>query len=421
MVIGKRVTAIMMLFWMTVTAEAILLVGRGGSLPIVICGPASRRAAIGLVLLATGTCTSATAPCTPGASVITALDEPPSLRAIDISGRCGLREIGLTGSVESITLTPDQTRAYVIAGAGTATGEREIIAIATGRFSVLWRESLRVFGQPQVGPRALTGEGAAISPDGRALYLWRVGKEGTLGVARFDLQSKQATAYSGPWRNLVDLMVLPPSSVFPEGSLVAVGARSGPGPRGEWRVYFFHPASLAVIDSITPGMIGNQRDVWQFVPTSDPQTVYVAGSSMVVRFDLVQRRVTASAQRATSGSLALVPGANVLVLTDAGVWPDSPGSGLLRLYDSNLRFAGAIDVSTPLGQHPNSLTAALTGSAVTAGDGRTLYVQSGSAPRGPLFPIQAARLLAIDVVDKRFLRSIELGGYGLGPILLVTP
>ena len=131
--------------------------------------------------------------------------------------------------------------------------------------------------------------------------------------------------------------------------------------------------------------------------------------------------MTASVARQASGSLTLVPGGRMLTLTDVGIGFDSPGSGILRLYDADLVPIGSIDASTPVGGVPNSPTATRMGLAAAGSDGRMLYVRSGSSERGPLFPSQPARLLFVDLIEKHVTRSMSLGGYGLGWVSNAAP
>jgi len=366
-------------------------------------------------LVACTTCEGATEPCVAAERLLTTADEGLSLRSIDPDGRCAQRRMDLGGTAESVSLTPDGVRAYVVVR--SASDRREVVAIDVASFTELSRASLSAFLVSDTGGSAATGEAAAVSSDGSAVYLWRSASNGVVGIGRFDLASMRATAFSGPW-NLVGLVPLKPSALFPQGALVVVGLRSGGGPTyGQSRVYFLDPLTLVVKDSILPGAIGGQEEVWQFLPTPDARTAYIAGRTALVRYDLVSRSTIASIARQAPGMLSTTADGSVLILTDAGTWPDSPGSGLLRLYDANLSPLGTIDISTPLGGVTNSSTATRSGASIGSRDDRRVFVRSGSLNIGPLYPAQPARVLTVDVVDRRFLKAVAVGGYGLGFLL----
>lgn len=370
------------------------------------------------VTAAAAACDSATAPCGATELLLTTADGGSSLRSVDPDGSCAARRLDLGGPSESVALTPDHARAYAVVR--SASDQRFLATIDVASFTELSREPLSSFGVPQTGGSAVTGEAAALSPDGAAIYLWRTSTDGVLGIARFDLSSKQASAFSGPW-NLAGLVPLDASPLFPRGALVAVGFRGGTGPRnGQSRVYFLDPLSLEVIDSIMPGAIAGQEDVWQFVPAPDGRTAYIAGSTLLMRYDLGLRALIASTTRQAPGMLVITPDGMRILLTDNGTWPDSPGSGLLRVYDANLALLGDIDVSAPLGGGTHSSTATQTGIAVASADGRRVFVRSGSLERGPLYPPQPARVLSVDIIDRRLMRVTPLGGYGQGFLLLET-
>lgn len=371
-----------------------------------------------LLLLTAAGCNVATAPCASPEIVIVTETDLKALRLMDPAGRCGDRRIGLGETLESVSLSPDETKTYVIVKIGS-TVQREVVALETASARILWRHPLDDASSQQT----VKGEVAAVSHDGTDLYMWRTSSDGTWGIARFNLQTREVVAFSGPW-NLVagGLVPLKPSAAFAQGALAVVGLRGGLGPRGgQARLYFLNPASLAVLDSIQPSTIANEDDVWQFLPAPDGQSAYVAGRTTLVRYDLVQRWMTASKPREANGLLSLMPGGGTLVLSDGGSWPDSPGSGVLRLYDANLVAAGTIDVSAPLGGQANSPTATQVGMAMASKDGRTLYVRAGSEERGPLYPVQPARLLIVDMIDRSVVRSMSLGGYGLGLVLVAAP
>jgi len=360
-------------------------------------------------------CGEPTAPCGTVERVLTTADDA-TLRSVDPDGRCGQRRVDLGGHAESVVLSPDHSRAYVVVL--LASGQREFAAIDIASMAVVSRDPLSSLNVADTSIGAATGELAAVSEDGSAIYLWRTIGSGVIGLARFDLRSRQVTAFSGPW-NLVQIELLKANTPFPEGTLVVVGLRTGGGPlRGRSLVYFLDQVTLEITDSILPSAIGGEEHVWQFVPAPDGSRAYMVGATKIVSYDFAQRVMVASTDRQATGMLSINPDGNRLILTDAGTWPDSPGSGLLRLYDANLSFLGVIDVSTPLAAGPHSIVPIRTGFAVASRDGRRFFVRSGSEIRGPLYPSQPARVLTVDVGERRLLRAVPLGGFGSSLLIL---
>ena len=365
------------------------------------------------ILCALVACDRPAAPCVFTRAVVAPAGNDSSLSFVDANAICRPRTLSVTGTIENVIASSSDDNVLVIDI--QSDGTRELVSVAVPLFAIVARQSLAGFGQQNGGTTPVTGEAAAV--DGDALYLWRTDASGTLGIGRFSIRSTALTAFSGPW-NLVGggLIVLSPSTMFPRGALVGVGLRSAPGPRnGQSRVFFLDPLNLAVIDSILPSDISGEEDVWQFVPTGDPQTAFIVGATHIIRYDLSRREAVAATTRDAPGFL-VVANDSTLLLTDGGIWPDSPGSGLLRLYDWQLRPAGEVDVSTPVAGSPNSPTATRTGIAIAAQDGRTVFVRGGSEVWGPLYAPQPARLFRVDVLAKRLVSWTSLGGYGLGPI-----
>jgi hypothetical protein len=56
--------------------------------------------------------------------------------------------------------------------------------------------------------------------------------------------------------------------------------------------------------------------------------------------------------------------------------------------------------------------------AASSPDGRVLYIRTGTPQIGPLYPPQPARLLIVDVVDRSLRKAVDLGGFGLGFVLV---
>ena len=304
----------------------------------------------------------------------------------------------------------------------------DLAAIDARSGNALWSLTLATAGQPRIldGVGLLTGEVMAVAGDDSLLYLWRSIKDSVVGIAALNLKTQRPVAFSGPW-NVAAGGIQPTTQRCnaPRAVLIVVAGRGNTsgGPRRDEAVYTLDAQTLAPLDSISLPALGASPadEVWQAIPSADGRTLYVATSTRIVRYDACSRSILASTPRLATGMLALVAAAadTTLILTDVGVWPDTPGSGLIYLFGRNLDLRDSIDVSTPIGGVPKSPSATVTGSAVGGLDGRTVYVRAGSDDVGPLFPPQRARLLIVDFVNRRLVRAIDLTGFGLG--LLFAP
>ncbi len=295
---------------------------------------------------------------------------------------------------------------------GSGVHREEMIAVDIASGSISWRLPMRVQSNPSVidGIGLYGGEDMAVSHDGTTVYVGYAKVDTVFGIAAVDVATRRPVAFSGPWNLQVAaaFTALPPSTTLPEGALLVVGVPGAPGPlREHAAAYLLHPRSLALIDSISADAVGRQA-LWHIVLTPDPNTIYLRGSRDLMRFDLSTRTVTAHMASASAGLISYMPGFRQLMLTDAGAHHLSPGAGLLHLYTDDLLPIGTVDVATPLG-----LSSLNTGFAVQGSDPRYAYVKSGA---GGLI-VQPSRLLVVDLLERRLVGAIELGGPpGLGRI-----
>jgi len=345
------------------------------------------------------------------------------------SGRVTNR-LDVGGRVEGLASAPDGSVLYAgVAGAGF---RQSLVALDARTGRTLWMLPLSENGRPNVVDDIglLTGEILAASSDNRRLYVARSLQGGIGGIAVLDLTSRRPVAFTGPWNvaagGLVSLGADPTIPLLRDGVIAMVASRqnsAGGGRRTGERVYFLAPTTLAVLDSITPDALGGSttQGIWQIVPAPDGRSLYVGGSQRVARYDFAMRSVTASVARPSLGAVTVTGDGSAVIMTDGGSWPDSPGSGLLFVYGPDLAAHGTIDVSTPMGNTPRSPTATATGVGVSWPSGRVLYLRAGTEAIGPLFPPQQARLLAVDVLERRLLRAVDLGGYGFGPLVRGSP
>ncbi len=393
-----------------------------------------RLASAGLVWIVGSSCRNTVAPDDVGGTtpdvVVTTGAFPGELVITDGFTRRISRRIALDGAVEELVAAPEGRTIYAgIVGAGF---RRSLAAVDVRTATSLWSLPLSENGQPSVidGIGLLTGEVLAVSPDGRRLYMARAVRSGVGGIAVLDLTSKRPVLFDGPWSvaagGIVPLAINTTVPLLRDGALAVVASRqnsAGGGPRRGEKVYLLAPGTLAVLDSIAPDVLGGSatQEIWQVVASPDGRRLYVAGSERIVQFDLATRRVEASVARPSLGAISVAADGSTVVVTDAGRFPDTPGSGLLFTYGSDLVPRGTIDVSSPLGAVPRSPSAIATGIALSQRSGHLMYVRAGTPSIGPLYPVQPARLLLVDPVERRVTQTLETGGNGLGPIALGSP
>ena len=334
-----------------------------------------------------------------------------------------VRRPAVAGLALSLAVSDDHRTAYVGTLRSGFRYEISVVDLAAGVELARIPESLNGVPTEANGIGLLTSDVFGLSTSTNTLVTWRAIRDGVVGIAAVARDTYQPVAFSGPW-NVADIGQ---GSISTSGSrarsallLLASRTNASGGPLRTTSLFMLDPVTLMPFDSISPSVLGasGSEQLWQVVPAPDGASLYLAGSTHIVRYDLVTRRVLAQIARPATGALALSRDGQRVLITDVGTWPDSPGSGLLYVFDALLQALGTIDVSTPLGGVPRSPTATVTGLAASSADGRTMYVSAGSEMVGPLFPPQRARLLVVDLRDLSLKKEVTLPGYGRGRVAL---
>jgi hypothetical protein len=142
-----------------------------------------------------------------------------------------------------------------------------------------------------------------------------------------------------------------------------------------------------------------------------------------LRYDLAAGRVSARATRANGLGLVIsTASGGPLLVTSGSQSFDAPGTGVVQMLNSStLELLGDIDVSTAVGGRPRSPMALDVGPGAATLDGKTAYLRTGTSDFGLLYPPQPARLLVLDVASRTVKRVVELGGFNVGPIIVIPP
>jgi hypothetical protein len=241
-------------------------------------------------------------------------------------------------------------------------------------------------------------------------------QSGTVGIARLNSLSGVAEAFSGPWLVGGRFREVPHLPGRPDGAIAMVASRENAagGVLGAARIYLLDRLSLAPFDSISFSELGGARVVINLVVLKDGASLLIGTDTRFLVFDLLARRVVASRQRLGLGAVVPFQNNSRFAALDQGRFPEIAGSGIVYLFDDQLAAVDSIDVSTPLGGSPHSPLATVMGDGVVDDATGELYVRTGSAPFGSLYPVQPARVIVLSLTGRRIDRVIPLAGDNFG-------
>lgn len=356
-------------------------------------------------------CSNATEPTSvpPESLVLVAGSE---IEGFDPSSGAAVWSMSVQGMIENVVLSPDG-RGMLLA-VNTQASDRSLMKVDLCSLIVEWRLPLLRSGEPNwiedVG--LSTGEVMATDASGGFAYLWRSWKGDTLGIALVDLDRYAPSAFSGPW-DVRAGGISPPSAESLTEPLAIVASRH---PDGEEKLYFLNETTLEPIDSVSSAEMGETGEIWSVDRIGTGEALLIGGDGWLALYDRDAGEPVASATRPAIGAVHVAPSGNTVLLTDAGVWPDSPGSGLLHVFGAQLSPLGIIDVSTPVGGVPGTATASVTWSVAFGDDGQTAYVLGGTIDPGPLYPSQPTRIFEVDLDAQVVSQVHELPGREVGAL-----
>ena len=307
--------------------------------------------------------------------------------------------------------------AFLYYAGSTTYPQRQILLLDARSAKVVWNELLAELEQRSRVPslELLTVTAIARSPDRSRLVVAPGRKDGVEGLVVLDTATREPLDFVAPMMVPTDGMAMvAPSTTFPAGALAVAGSREqGVGPKEGW-LFFLDGNDLTMRDSIQ--LTQNVASLWgglgQVVAAPDGDEVYVLGPRVLFRYDVAGRSATAT--RAVRGRVSLGPDGSVYV-GDSGEWDTQPSSGMLFQYSADLAGVDSIDLSEAA---VDGFGPTIQGVAPSR-DARWLYVLIGNAEVGVGgFPGQPKRVLVVDAVEKRIVRSYPLGDWGGGPIFL---
>lgn len=332
------------------------------------------------------------------------------------------RVVGTVGPIpryqDAFSRSADSSMLYVVA-AEPGIG-RQLLGLDLRTLRIAWREQLGDAldqRRARFGGLAVYGDYAlATSPDGARIFVARACREDMCGVAVLDARTRDAVGFVGPLHvQPGGMRTLPPGPAAPAGAILIVGRRDRDAvPSLDW-LFVLDPLTFELSDSVsvtTPQQSRRAPTLGQVLPAPDRRHVYLGGVDWFYKYDLLAHRVTATTPRVSNGSLFVAPDGGTLYQTDPGDVFDSPGSGLLYVYDADLTPRGPIDLrSASVGG-----VAPVTFAAAVSRDGARVYVSAGTVRRGPTFGTQPARVLVIDATAGTIIRVVPLNDWGPGPV-----
>lgn len=334
---------------------------------------------------------------------------------VPIADPHGGRIVALAGPVGRLLIAsaslPDSS--VIVQSTVADDGKSELLAIDPRTASVVWRDELRVIAaRAPVALAGLTITSGALAPsgDGRRLLMARATHGGESGVLLLSLAARVPQRFRGP------MTVTALASLGTTG-VVALGTRDPGALPTSGALYLLDDATLEVRDStvLQPEPDDAPGYVEQLLAASDGRTVYLVGPRYIYRYDMIGRRKVAVVIRPSRGTIALLDAVQRIVVTDPGDGRESPGSGHLFVYTLALQPAGSVALGTPAVPVPR------TARATASRDGTKAYIGAGLERIGPLYGPQPTRLLVVDVLERRIVHDISVGGTGIGALVTTPP
>ena len=223
-------------------------------------------------------------------------------------------------------------------------------------------------------------------------------------------------------RDTFGLATLPAGPAAQNGAILAVGSRLRQGPGAGNTVdhlWVIDPTTYTITDSLQPEPdppAGRDVLLTQVVASPDGQHAYVVSDAGVIYdCDLVAHTVVASAPARGTGQLAIAPDGRALYLTDHGDYFDTPGSGEIFVYGSDLSPRPTIDLRPAFGGG----VPVTTGVAASPSD-NLLSVATGTGSLGPTYGTQPLQLLIIDLTGRVPIRKVPLHEFGTATLQILS-
>lgn len=315
----------------------------------------------------------------------------------------------LAGILLGMANLPNTSSAVALSATGIG---REAFAFDIASLRTLWTASLPLEACCSEGQSVRVSEapGLLVLPP-QDIVFFGAKRANENGFAIVDVATRTVKAFAPDSSQLVVGAALLPRDGSRADVMILSRQKGVAGSNGD-RIVVLDGTTLTTRSVITRSDLGFPDGPFvQVLGFSSGARLFAVFPGRIVLFDMSTRTVIAQRSLKVRGRLSISPDDQWLCLSDQGEWPDTPGSGLLRMIKADLSSDRLIDVSSPLGGTPDSPTATVSGPSQFGADGNTLLVRTGTTRFGPLYPTQPARVLVVDLRRDALTRSIMLGGY----------
>ncbi|HET7586193.1 MAG TPA: hypothetical protein VFK13_14870 [Gemmatimonadaceae bacterium] len=291
----------------------------------------------------------------------------------------------------------------------------ELIALDLRTRRIRWRETWPdILARSLIGPVFTERPGAlSLSPDGTRLFVADALQGNTRGMLVLDLATRTPVGFvPGFSVGVAGLVAVPAGTNFPRGIMLAAAT---PTATSASTLFLIDPDTFAIVDSIPNLVPAGVGSISNLVLTPNGQDVYGARQGQLIRIDLPSRSVTARTTTTPfAGGIAVSPDGRSVFVADHGDFFDSPGSGKIFRYATNLDPLPPVQLPTNL-----SDPVLVSHDVAVSADNRTLYVTSGTSQTGPLFGPQPGRLLIVDL-ESGSTRVVPLNDWNPVTIIVVS-
>lgn len=334
-------------------------------------------------------------------------------RAYSVSDSCASASalpVTLPRVLDAFAMSPDSAVLY-FTGSESVTTARYLFAFDLRSLHLMWRRDLaEIATRSSIDGLTVIGNYAvAVSGDGTRLIL-NGERDGVPGLVSLSLDSLEPVAFYGPFVTPPDgTALVVPSPRLPTGAIAVVGTRQTSERPTKGMLLVLTP-NLVPVDSVI--LVPASDDRWggmhQVATSADGQAAYVSTADSILQYSIPERTITARIAPPTQGWLNVDSERDRIYLTDPGDGRDTPGSGLVLVFDLRLAARAPVDLRT---EGMNGVLP-VTHRAVPAVDTDLLYVTSGTASRGPLYGPQPARVFVVDPSSGVLRQVVALDDWG---------
>lgn len=278
----------------------------------------------------------------------------------------------------SLAFSRDSSLLYVLVGSGQPGGD--VVVVESKSLNPVRRFSVSVTAKNLPGLEFPAVRKIVASLNTNELFIPAT-KDGVTGLVALDPVSGEARKFIGPF----------PSRL---GDIVSLNRGGGAEPSIAVGLVK-EPNILLFLVNATTGSITDSVRVSATVPTNtlsgglagvtssaNGDIVYVTTAAEIIAVNVATKMIIGRTPTSVfAGGPAVSPMGDAVYVTDLGDGFDFPGSGRVLVYDARLQPKGVLQLPVKPDGFPRTAKG-----AVVSPDGQLLYVLTGTAFVGPLFP-----------------------------------